>query len=61
MMSIQQFKDALAAATTWESARAVVAEFEPSFDRLPPASKNICRRAWKERQAELALIGEVKP
>lgn len=59
-MTGDEFKAALAAAPTYPKARAVVAVFEQHFRRLAPSDRNAARRAWRDRQAELALVGEVK-
>lgn len=60
-MTIEQFIQALADAPTYDEARAVVDRLLPAFSRLPPDSRNQFRKAWNDRQAELADIGEVKP
>lgn len=59
-MSIDKFIEAINAAKTWVAARAIVAQYDARFANLSAASKNRCRRAWRDRQAALALIGEVK-
>jgi hypothetical protein len=60
-MTLEEFKGALAAADTWSQARAVVAQIEDDFGRMSNEARKPWRRAWKDRQAELAAMGETKP